>query len=243
MSTAEGPVPITNVRVTDQLPTPEARMPERPDGSSGNLNQGAWFNDKDAYLELSRDTDSPLVDEYSIPNLTTYRFGANPLPVTVDARACLLPFGLFCVPNVAPCWHPQQVVTFVDSNMLYSFFVGSDETTGQAFLLETALLDGGSSVGERNVAATGTVAYFEPVEGFNHPGDMAIFGKIALVGAKNWDPTPAANFVKDTACSLMNCGCEPNFSTPIQQSSLILWDFTDSVTEPTKRVIASFTLF
>ena len=182
--------PLTNLRLTVDAPS-DSRTPQRQHGLSGNLNQHAWFVDTEIYLEFFRmnEPQSNLVNENSLPTLTSYAFDPYPSPVYSTNQGCLF-FGLFCVMNVGPCWHTQQLATFADADNLYTFSTVSDATYGQAYLLSVPLLEAGSTASQPSVSDAGRVAWFEETTEFNHPGDLAVHGRIILTAGQNWDPTP-----------------------------------------------------
>lgn len=105
----------------------------------------------------------------------------------------------------------------------------SQTTNGKAYLLKTALTPGTA------VEASGSVQWYQPTTGYNHPGDLVIKDRIILTAAQNWE---VADFVKAVGCKIIDCGCESNLAS--NQQSLMIWDFRESLTAPKQYILSKF---
>jgi len=242
-TTSEDKQPISNIRLVTTPPS-EDRMPLRPDGLSGDLNQGSglfglFFGGMTVYLEILRDNDSQWVDANSLPTLVSYEFqeAGYPEPVYQNTRVCIL--WIFCIIQdiPPPCFHAQDVSSFADEAYVYTFYTMSDARYGQAYLVKTPLLDKNSG---GMVSDEGAVVYYEEIAEFNHPSTQLVHNKIAMAAASNWDPTPTGS-IKGIGCDLVNCGCEPDIAPENQdreEFGYVLWDFTKSTSSPARFVYA-----
>lgn len=230
--------PISNLRLVTQPPKPN-QMPLLRDGLGGNLNQGGFFfglfTGNPIYLEIFRDTNSPWVDDNSLPVLVSYEFqeAGIPEPGYQVSNFCLL--WIFCInPPLFPCYHIADLVSFADETSVYTFYTMSDDQYAQAYLVRTPYLE---STG--TVADEGSVVYYEEIREFNHPSKHAVHGRIVLSAVQNYDYTPPWPDIRGIGCDLVNCGCEADIPPENQdrKRGYIIWDFTKNLTSPDRFVL------
>ena len=137
--------------------------------------------------------------------------------------------------NMGPCWHAQQLTTFQVGNMLYSFMTYSAPREGQAYLLGTRLTAEGHV--DKSDRHGGTVQWYELQKGqpqsqipygFNHPGDLALFGRIVVTANQNYAVGSGKWYKKDGPLASYLARCKANVLGQHEQA-LTIWDFGASI--------------